>query len=184
MKASMSTRSDRMSDSAYRFLIAAFALLDLIYPYIGRRVRRFGIREGMTVVDYGCGPGRYTTWFAKLVGRNGTVYAVDVHEMAIEAVRRRVGRQRLGNVIPVLASGYHSDVPEHIADIVCAIDMFFSVSEPTAFLAELKRITKQDGVLVIDDGHQSRATTKKKLAASGHWTIYQETRDHLKCRPT
>ena len=179
----MSGESDRMSGSSYRLMIAAFAVLDFFFPYIDRRVRRFGIREGMTVVDYGCGPGRYTTRFARLVGQNGIVYAVDIHEMAIEATARRMQRQRLENVVPVLANGYRSGLPDHIADMVCAIDMFFSVREPIPFLAELKRIAKQDGVLVIDDGHQSRVTTKRKLAASGHWAIYEETRDHLKCKP-
>jgi ubiquinone/menaquinone biosynthesis C-methylase UbiE len=137
----------------------------------------------MTVVDYGCGPGRYTTWFARLVGLEGRVYAVDIHEMAIKAIRRHMQQQHLENIVPVLANGYHAGVPDHVADMVCAIDMFFSVSDPTAFLAELKRISKEDGVLIIDDGHQSRATTKRKLAASGHWTIAEETRDHLRCKP-
>jgi len=50
-------------------------------------------------------------------------------------------------------------------------------------LAELKRIAKVDGVLIIDDGHQSRAKTKSKIAASGQWQIVEETADHLTCKP-
>jgi hypothetical protein len=34
----------------------------------------------------------------------------------------------------VLAHGYNSGLPEHIADVVCALDMFFGVKEPTTFL--------------------------------------------------
>jgi hypothetical protein len=30
------------------------------YPYIEKRIRKSNIKEGMTVVDYGCGPGRYS----------------------------------------------------------------------------------------------------------------------------
>ena len=52
-----------------------------------------------------------------------------------------------------------------------------------AFLGELKRIAKRDGVLIIDDGHQPREETKRKILESGHWAIWEETRDHLKCRP-
>jgi len=40
--------------------------------------------KGMTVVDYGCGPGRYSIKFAEIVGNQGLVYAVDIHELAIE----------------------------------------------------------------------------------------------------
>jgi len=61
--------------------------------------------------------------------------------------------------------------------------MFFGIKRPTEFLAELKRITKNDGRLVIDDGHQSRSKTKTKILASGLWDIIEETKDHLKCKP-
>jgi DNA-binding CsgD family transcriptional regulator len=61
--------------------------------------------------------------------------------------------------------------------------MFFSVRQPAVFLKELHRITKPEGMLVLDDGHQRRATTKEKLLSSGYWQIVEETRDHLKCKP-
>jgi ubiquinone/menaquinone biosynthesis C-methylase UbiE len=67
--------------------------------------------------------------------------------------------------------------------MVTAIDMFFSVNNPAAFLAELKRIAKQDGMLVIDDGHQPRAVTKAKIAAAGSWKIVQESGDHYEVHP-
>lgn len=137
----------------------------------------------MTVVDYGCGPGRYTTRFARLVGPTGRVYAVDIQPLAIAAVEKKMVKLGLANVLPLLARGYRCGVPDHVADVVCAIDMFFSVRDPTAFLGELKRIAKLDGVLVIDDGHQPRAVTKRSILDSGHWSSVEETRDHLECRP-
>ena len=60
--------------------------------------------------------------------------------------------------------------------------MFFVIKKPSEFLGELRRIAMSDGILVIDDGHQSREETKKKILESGHWTIWEETRDHLKCK--
>ena len=176
--------TERMSNLGFRLMSLTFDLVDLVHPYIDRRVTTFGIREGMTVVDYGCGPGRYTTRFAKLVGERGKVYAVDIHELAIQAVKAKSARLGLRNVVPVLAHGYASILPDHVADIVCALDMFFGIKQPTGFLAELKRITRSDGVLVMDDGHQPRQVTKEKILASGVWTIAEETSDHLKCKPT
>jgi ubiquinone/menaquinone biosynthesis C-methylase UbiE len=174
----------KMSNLSFRLMDSTFRLLDFLHPHIDKRLPAFGIAEGMTVVDYGCGPGRYTIRFAALVGETGKVYAVDIHELAIQAVRRKIDQLGLTNVEPVLAVGYRSPIPDHVADLTCAIDMFFAIADPSAFLGELKRLTKKDGLLLIDDGHQSRATTKGKLAQSGHWTIIEESRDHLKCRPT
>lgn len=175
--------SERMSDSSFRIMLLLFSAIDFVYPHVAKRCKRFGITEGMTVVDYGCGPGRYTVNISKLVGEEGKVYALDIHELAMETLRRRISRLRLGNVQPILIKGYSSTLPDEAADVVCAIDMFFIIKRPTEFLAELRRIVRRSGMLVIDDGHQPRSVTRQKILASGLWDISEETPDHLKCKP-
>jgi ubiquinone/menaquinone biosynthesis C-methylase UbiE len=97
-------------------------------------------------------------------------------------VRQEMVRNGLQNIVPTLAKGYDCGLPDECADRVFALDMFFGVSQPTAFLKELKRITRPNGVLVIDDGHQSRAKTLAKIRASGEWTVFEHNDDHLKCK--
>jgi ubiquinone/menaquinone biosynthesis C-methylase UbiE len=174
---------DRMPDFAFRMMSAVMALKDRLFPNLDGRVASFGIRQGMTVIDYGCGPGRYAIRFAKLVGTRGKVYAVDVQELAIESVKGKMKDQAINNVIPVLASGYQTTIPDHVADMAFALDMFISVSGPVALLAEIHRIMKPNGVLVLDDGHQSRAKTLEKINRSGKWEIREAGRDHLRCIP-
>ncbi len=175
-------RSDRMSDLSFRLMAALFRLLDTFFPYVDRRVRGFALLPGMTVVDYGCGPGRYSLRFARLVGESGRVFAVDIHPLAVEAVLRLRARHGLPNLEAVLAHGYETGLPPALADRVCAIDMFFSVRDPNAFLAEIHRLLRPDGLLLLDDGHQSRTATRAKLAASGRFEVVEETRDLLTCR--
>ena len=173
---------EKMSNLSFQMMTLLFVVIDFIYPYIKKRIKKFGIKEGMTVIDYGCGPGRYATKFAELVGEEGNVYAVDIHELAIEKVRQKIKRHNIKNIKPILARGYDSKLPDNIADVVCAIDMFFIIKEPKEFLAELKRITKKEGALIIDDGHQPRSVSKKKIIDSELWDIVEETSDHLKCK--
>jgi ubiquinone/menaquinone biosynthesis C-methylase UbiE len=175
--------TERMSDRAFQMMTLVMWVVDLFVPYIKKRIRGFGIQEGMTVVDYGCGPGRYTIRLAELVGQQGKIYAVDIHELAIEVVKKKMAKYNLRNIEPVLADGYDTGLPDSIADVVCAIDMFFLIKKPTEFLLELKRITKNDGILVIDEGHQPRSVAKEKLLDSGGWNIVEESKDHLKCKP-
>ena len=176
-------KSEKMSDSSFRTMTLIFGIIDFIYPYIKKRIKKFGITEGMTVVDYGCGTGRYATRLAHLVGQRGRVYALDIHELAIEAVKRKIEKHNIRNIEPILVQGYNSTLPDNMADVVCAIDMFWIIKKPADFLAELKRITKGNGILVIDDGHQPRTVTRQKILDSGLWHIVEETSDHLKCRP-
>jgi ubiquinone/menaquinone biosynthesis C-methylase UbiE len=173
-----------MSDMGFRLMSLTFDVVDWVRPYIDRRVTTFGIREGMTVVDYGCGPGRYTFPFARAVGGIGKVYAVDIEPLAVEDVRARAEREGMRNVEVALVTGYQTVLPAHIADMVLAIDMFFLIRDPEPFLRELKRLCKADSTLVIDDGHEPRERTKAMLAQGGQWVIVEESKDHLRCRPT
>jgi ubiquinone/menaquinone biosynthesis C-methylase UbiE len=179
----MSSQVHKMSNLEYRFMLLSFDVLDFISPYVGKRARKFGIGEGMTVVDYGCGPGRYTVHLAQIVGDEGKVYALDIHEMAIAAMQKRLAQRHLTNVEPRLISGYDSGLPDRVADVVCAIDMFFAIRHPTELLREFHRITKPGGALVIDSGHEPMRATKQKILDSGYWDVVEETSDHLKCKP-
>ncbi len=174
---------DRMPDLGFRMMSATMTLKDLLFPGVDQRVAGFGIRAGMTVVDYGCGPGRYTTRFSKWVGEKGKVYAVDVQDLAIETVKRKIYSQGLKNIIPVLATGYETGIPDHVADMVFALDMFFGVKDPVTLLAEIHRIVRGGGVLILDDGHQTRQTTIKKINQSGKWVVEKESRDRLRLLP-
>lgn len=176
-------RIEHLSDFDFRLMSIFMAVEDFVHPVIDKRVATFGILENMVVVDYGCGPGRYTTRYSKIVGAKGKVYAVDVQKLALEMIRRKMAKQVLHNVIPTLAQGYQSGLPDHVADVVCALDIFFGVGEPSTFLREIYRITKPDGFLIVDDSHQSRKESLRKIEGSGCWAIADETPGHLKCLP-
>jgi ubiquinone/menaquinone biosynthesis C-methylase UbiE len=172
-----------MSNRAFKLMTVIMKAMDSVNPHrIDKRVATFGITDGMTVVDYGVGPARYTPRYSKLVGDKGKVYAVDIQELAIKAVQKKIEKYHLTNVEAKQANGYNSGVPDHVADRVTVLDMFFMVPDSTAFLIEIQRITKKDGLLIIDEGHQSREAAKQKIQASGVWEIIAETKDHLTCR--
>lgn len=183
LKKSLRRKSERISDWAFQMMKYTFIVIDLFFPYIERRIKKFGIQDCMILVDYGCGPGRYTTQFARLVGDRGKGYAVDIHELAIDTVRKKIKKKGIMNIKPLVAKGYNSGVPGGVADLICALDMFSIIKEPTRFLKEIRRIIKDDGMFIVDDGHQPRSITRKSIADSALWEIVEDTRDHLKCRP-
>ena len=98
-------------------------------------------------------------------------------------VHKRAEKAGLPQVQAVLADGYAAPIPSHSADVIYALDMFHSVSEPELLLCELHRLTKPEGVLFLEDGHQPRAGTRRKVHLSGLWEITAETRNHVRCVP-
>jgi len=173
---------ERMPDSVFWIMKQMFKIYYFIKP-VDKYISRFGIKQGDTVVDYGCGPGGYIKSASLLAGETGTVYAVDLHEMAISAVKELIRKKNLKNVKPVLAEGNGVAIPDKIADVVYAIDMFHMVKESDIFLKEICRITKNEGILIIEDGHQPRNLTIEKIKRSGCWNITEEQKRFLKCIP-
>lgn len=171
----------KLSKTEFKLMQALMKLIDTVHPQIPALTKSFGIQSGMVIVDYGCGPGRFTVEFSKLTGSEGRVYAVDLLEIALRETQKRLNENALNNVELKLAQAYNSGIPQETADMICAVDMFHHVdSEP--FLKELYRIAKPDGLLIISGGHQTRASVKREVAASGLWELVDENRQFLEYR--
>jgi len=170
-----------MSNISFRIMSFLFKIYDLFHDP-EKRTSSFDIKKGETIIDYGCGPGRYTRKLSELVGEKGKVYCVDVQKLAIDAINKKIVRYNLKNVIPVLANDNSNSLKSNIADKILVLDMFHMVKNPSAFLKELHRLLKKDGILIIEDGHQPRKITKKNILDSRLWKIIEENKYHLKCK--
>ncbi|MGQ9779727.1 MAG: class I SAM-dependent methyltransferase [Bacillota bacterium] len=171
-----------LSRFAYRLMVLTYRLQDaFVKP--DAILHEFGIKKGDTVVDFGCGPGRYLRKAAALVGESGRVYAVDIHPLAFRSAAKMAAKYKLDNVIPVLATGGKTEIEGGSADLVYALDMFHQVTEPGPFLAEVRRIVKDNGRFILEDGHQDRKTTRKKLSVSDLWEIESENERYVTLRP-
>jgi ubiquinone/menaquinone biosynthesis C-methylase UbiE len=167
---------------AFRMMTGIMRLMDFLGKYSNKNFKTLELKAGQTVVDYGCGPARYVQNASKIVGKSGRVLAVDNHPLAIRSVEMKIKKHHLENVETVLVDGYSTSIPSAYADVVYALDMFHMITRPTELLIELCRILKQDGVLIIEDGHQPRKETIQKIESSGVLIIIQETKFHLKCK--
>jgi len=173
---------DRMQGWEFRVMSFIFNAVDLVKSP-NRRLDTFNIQKGQTIVDWGCGTGRYLKQASELVSDKGIVYAVDIHELAVKSANKMIKKFNLKNVHPCLTDGQSVSIPTHAADVVYALDMFHMVKDTKAFLTELCRITKKDGLLYLEDGHQPRELSKEKVNNSGCWDVFEETKAYLKCKP-
>jgi ubiquinone/menaquinone biosynthesis C-methylase UbiE len=141
------------------------------------------LAAGMTVVDYGCGPGSYTLAAAQIVGPRGRVYGVDIHPQAVEPVRRKAVGAGLAYVEGVLVSGYQTGIPSFSADRVLLMDMIHIVPDQAALLREVHRLLKADGLAYVDIHHTDPAPIKARLVNSGLFEIAEDKGSKLLARP-
>jgi len=166
---------------AFRAMAGVMKADDFFRNSSYKKFKTLGLKEGQTVVDYGCGPARYVEEASLAVGPNGKVYAVDIHPLAIENVKSIISTKDLSNVEAIQAIGYKTPLRANSIDMLFALDMFHMISSPEKLLSEFHRILSHKGMAIIEDGHQKRSETKEKINTTNLFIISEETNTHVKC---
>lgn len=115
-----------------------------------------GIGEGSVVADLGAGGGWFTIRLARQVGPNGRVYAEDIQPEMIGAITRRVEREELKNVEPVLGTPLDPKLPRPV-DVVLIVAVYHEMEDPQALLRKVRKSLKPGGrvgiVEFLKNGH-------------------------------
>jgi SAM-dependent methyltransferase len=98
------------------------------------------IGENSVVADLGAGGGWFTVRLARRV-TNGRVYAEDIQPQMIQAIERRVERERLQNVKTVLGTPTDPKIPEPL-DAVLIVDTYHEMDQPVTLLKNIARSLK------------------------------------------
>ena len=118
---------------------------------------RAGIHPGMTVADIGAGEGYYSVRLAARVGDKGRVLAEDIMPEVIEALSRRITREKWDNVSVKLGAPEDPKLPENSFDRILMVHMYHEIAEPYAFLWHLSPALKKDGELIVVDADRPTA---------------------------
>jgi ubiquinone/menaquinone biosynthesis C-methylase UbiE len=117
-------------------------------------VMALDLKPGMTVADIGAGSGYFTLRFARHVGTEGAVLAVDVSQPMLDEVGRRARAASLATVRPVLARPDDPLLPTAGVDVVFICDTWHHIEQRQAYLAKIRRALKAGGRFVIVDFHK------------------------------
>jgi predicted methyltransferase len=110
-----------------------------------------GIADASVVADIGAGSGWFTIRLARRVGPQGLVYAEDVQKEMINAISRRVGREGLANVRPVLGAKNDPNLPPQSLDAALLVDAYHEIENRVAVLRSLARALKPQGRIGVVD---------------------------------
>jgi ubiquinone/menaquinone biosynthesis C-methylase UbiE len=112
------------------------------------------LKEGMTVVDIGCGMGFFSINLAKIVGKTGKVISVDIQTEMIEILEKRAKKAGVGNIVQT-----HLSLPDNIkldekVDFAIANWVVHETPDITEFFKQVKAILKPESLfLVVEPNH-------------------------------
>jgi len=118
-------------------------------------LRKAGLEEKMKVADFGCGARAYfCLQAAKLVGKNGLVYAIDILKSALQSVNSLARFHGLKNIETCWADleVYQSTkIKDESIDFVIITNLFFQTKKHEIILKEASRVLKKEGKAFIVD---------------------------------
>lgn len=114
------------------------------------------LKEGQTVLDVGCGPASDTIALGKLVGSKGKVFGIDQDSDMVATANQRAVTEGVADIVEHRhANGLELPFADNTFDSCRSERVFQHVPEADKLLAEMIRVTKPGGYIVIADADHS-----------------------------
>ncbi|MFC2060992.1 class I SAM-dependent methyltransferase [Elusimicrobiota bacterium] len=114
-----------------------------------RRILEPYIKEGMTVLDLGCGPGFFAVEMAEMVGKSGRVIASDLQEGMLQKLRDKIQGTEAGERIKLHKCEEDKIGISENVDFILAFYMIHEVLNQEELFKEMKSILKPKGQVLI-----------------------------------
>ena len=128
-------------------------LLQQAEVYAGEAAELFdliGVHPGDAAIDVGCGVLGVVHLLAERVGSSGVVVGLDREPRMVESGQQFAEQHGL-TVQFIEADATATGLPDHSFDLVHARTLLLNVQNPQEIVAEMARITKPGGVVVVQE---------------------------------
>ncbi|MCF8143330.1 MAG: methyltransferase domain-containing protein [Deltaproteobacteria bacterium] len=122
------------------------------------------IPEGAVIADIGAGGGYFTERFSNQVGKRGHVYAVDVQDVMIGLLKKRVKDRNLENVTVIKGKFETPMLPCHAMDIAFFSSVYKEIDDRIQYMKEVRRSLKPGGQVAIIEFYRDRGLLGPELA--------------------
>ncbi|MBN2272902.1 MAG: methyltransferase domain-containing protein [Bacteroidales bacterium] len=138
------------------------------------------IKPGMSIMDYGCAMGYFSIPLARMTGRKGHVYCVDIQKKMLEKLKKRSVKYNVTSIIRPLQVGinYHPADLSGQLDFILLFAVVHEVPDKEKLFRDLYKMSKS-GCKVLLAEPKSHVTTRNftkslLLAQSAGYKVIDE----------
>src|SRR5277367_3126433 len=148
------------------------ALHGVYSPFARGVLAGAGLKAGMKVADFGCGVGMTTRMLAEMVGPSGSVTGLDFSTAQVEEAREISARAGIDNVSFLQANACETGLPRACFDLAYCRYLLLHLPNPAACIEEMLAILKPGGILVVEDGDLTTATSQPPTAVDAFADLF------------
>jgi len=146
-------------------------------------ISQLKILPGMKIAHFGCGTGFFTFPIAEKIGKNGTIYALDILEQKLEIIKSQAKLTGFHNIIAKrvnLEKKEGSKIEKESIDWVIIVNMLYQNNDKSHIIREAKRILKKNGhILLIDWNSLDNNIGPEKRSRVSKKELIKITRKHF-----
>jgi ubiquinone/menaquinone biosynthesis C-methylase UbiE len=117
-------------------------------------LKKVGIRKGQTVLDFGCRNGNYTIPAARIVDKDGLVYALDKDAHSLGTLRERLENNGFENIVLLETNGsLEINLEDDSLDVVLAYDVLHLIDNRRELYKQIYRVLRKDGLFSVYPKH-------------------------------
>lgn len=109
------------------------------------------LRDDMSILDCGCGPGSLSLDLAKRLQKTGNIIGMDIQAGQLAAAQEQAEQCGLDNVQFLQGSVFSLPFPEQYFDCVLAHAVLYHIPNPEKALQEISRVLKPEGIVALRD---------------------------------
>ncbi len=109
------------------------------------------VKEEMTVTDIGCGLGFFSIGLARMVGKKGKVYSVNLQKGMLDRLMKRAGKANVADIIKTHQCSADKIGIENKLDFALAFWMIHETPNPEICLKQIYDLLKPDGILFLSE---------------------------------
>jgi ubiquinone/menaquinone biosynthesis C-methylase UbiE len=133
-------------------IMAAIMESRLRYKFFGPQkiLEGAGIKEGLKILEVGCGTGFFTINASKMIGENGLLISMDTSPLSVEMVTKKVENANIKNVKVIKGNTLDTKLEGSSLDEIFIFGVIPAPKLPMdKLLSEMHRILKPNGIMAV-----------------------------------